>query len=405
MPRRLTEAMVTALAATDRDQFLFDSTVPGPAVRITPAGTKIFFAQLRIDGRKPRVTVGYHPILTVSATRELARQALADLREGRNPALERRSRRQAIAARGTTIAALADRWLAEHVFKLKPRTRFDYEDILRRHILPALGRLTVAGITRDDIDSLHIRMRKTPRRANYTITVVHALMEFARVLGLRSDNPARGIKRYREKQHERFLSEAEIRRAVETIVAAKARGSIGPYAAAGLLLCLYTGARSGEIAAAKWEHVNLDRRIIRLPDSKSGEPRTIHLSEPAVEILKSLRQTGPYVLAGRQPRDPFKSLSRTWIAIRADAGLSDVRLHDIRHSYASLLAARGVPLQAIGKLLGHRRVSTTARYAHLADAAVAAINDDLGAAMQAAIEKKAQPVADVLKLRRRRGRR
>ena len=127
--------------------------------------------------------------------------------------------------------------------------------------------------------------------------------------------------------------------------------------------------------------------FVRLPDSKTNEPRTIHLSDAALEVLKAVPRVGPYVIAGVKHGEAFKNLSRAWIVAREYAGLKDVRLHDLRHSYASLAAGRGVSLQMIGKLLGHKVPATTARYAHLARDAVQAVNDELGAVMEAAIKK------------------
>jgi integrase len=142
--------------------------------------------------------------------------------------------------------------------------------------------------------------------------------------------------------------------------------------------------------------------VIRLPDSKTNEPRTIHLSEAALKVLRGLPRVGPYIIAGSKTGAPYKSLSAAWILVRGYSALDDVRLHDLRHSYASLAAARGISLQMIGKLLGHKAPATTARYAHLARDAVAAVNDELGAAMQAAIGKGKPESATVVKLRRTR---
>jgi integrase len=172
-----------------------------------------------------------------------------------------------------------------------------------------------------------------------------------------------------------------------------------------LRLALFTGARSGEITAIQWAHVDWERRLIRLPDSKTNEPRTIHLSEAALEVLCTVPRIGRFVIAGAKSDQPYRNLGRIWIDIRGHAGLQDVRLHDLRHSFASLAAGRGVSLQMIGKLLGHRVPATTARYAHLARDAVAAVNDELGVAMQAAIAKKAPPSSKVVNLERRRPRR
>src|SRR5262249_51156544 len=271
--------------------------------------------------------------------------------------------------------------------KLKPHTIRDYQQLLGQHILPALGQLSVAHISRDDVVLLHVAMESIPRRANYAIATIRALLNFAIDLGLRppGSNPAKGIKPYREYKRERFLSEAEIAKAADAIAVAEQKGTIGPHGAAGLRLCLFTGARSGEITAAGWAHIDWQRRLIRLPDSKTNEPRTIHLSEPALEVLRGLPRISKYIIAGRTPNEAYQNLRRAWIFAREHVGLQDVRLHDLRHSFASLAASKGISLQTIGKLLGHRDPQTTARYAHLAADAVAAVNDELGAAMQAAI--------------------
>jgi integrase len=265
--------------------------------------------------------------------------------------------------------------------------------------------LTVTGINRADVTALHVTMKATPRRANYTIRTVQGMMTFACDHGLRPplDNPVRKLKLYRERPRERFLSEEEIGNAAGAIEKAERLGVIGSHAAAGLRLALFTGARSGEITAAQWSHVDWERKLIRLPDSKTNEPRTIHLSDAALEVLRTIPRSSPYVIAGAKHGEPFKNLSRSWIVARSYAGLDDVRLHDLRHSFASLAAGRGISLQMIGKLLGHKAPATTQRYAHLARDAVTAVNAELGAAMQAAIEKgRAPPPANVVKLKRRR---
>jgi integrase len=388
--QKLTEALVGSLGPNGRDRLLFDTQQPGFGVRITPTGTKIFVAQAYVAGRKRRITVGFHPAMTVSKAREQALQALADMRRGSDPTIERKARLRAATAKETTIAELADKWLADYVRpKLKPRTVFDYERILVQHIKPALGHLSVARISRDDVIRLHVAMAKTPRRANYVMSVVRAMINFAIDLNLRppASNPARRIKMYRERMVERFLTTEEISKAADAIQRAERSGKIGPHGAAGLRLALFTGARSGEITAIEWKHIDWDRRLIRLPDSKTNEPRTIHLSDAAIEVLKTLPRISSFVIAGAKPDEALQNLRRAWIVARAYAGLDDVRLHDLRHSYASLAAGKGVSLQMIGKLLGHKVAATTERYAHLARDAAAAVNDELGAAMQAAIAK------------------
>ncbi len=319
------------------------------------------------------------------------------MRRGVDPTADQKARLRAAAAQSITVRELSERWLTEFVIpKLKPRTVADYKELLALHILPTLGNLTVAEIDREHIERRHVDMKKTPRRANYTVATIKALLSFAVRHGLRASNPAANIAPYREQKRERFLSEQEIGAAAEAITQAEGDGVIGPLAATGLRLALFTGARSGEITAIQWSHVDWERRLIRLPDSKTNEPRTIHLSDAAIEVLRTTPHVGPFVVAGSRPGTAYKNLTRAWARARKYAGLNDVRLHDLRHSYASLAAGRGVSLHMIGKLLGHKDPATTQRYAHLARDAVQAVNDELGAAISAAIKK---PRGKVVKLR------
>jgi integrase len=396
MTQKLTQPFVDAQTADGRDRIVFDSQVSGLGLRITPTGTKIFIAQARIAGSKRRITVGYAADMPLSRARTEAQQMIVAMRNGVDPTAEQKARLRAAAARSVTLRDFSARWLTEHVSpKLKPRTAQGYKEILARHILPALGNLSIAAVDREQVERLHLAMADTPRTANQAIAIVRALLSFAVQHGLRTSNPAAGIKAYRENKRERFLSEAEIGAAADAITQAESRG-IGPFAAAGLRLALFTGARSGEITSIKWDHIDWGRRLIRLPDSKTNEPRTIHLSDAAIEVLRNVPHVGPYVIAGRKYGSPFQSLSRAWHIARNYAGLDDVHLHDLRHSFASIAAGQGLSLYTIGKLLGHKNPKTTARYAHLARDVAQSANDEIGAVMQAAIKK---PRSKVVRLR------
>ena len=405
---RLTESAIEALRADGRDRIVFDALQPGFGVRITPSGTKIFIAQARVGGRPRRIAIGRHPDKKVAEARTEARGALQDMRAGRDPKSEQADRARSVEAGLTTLAAFAERWLDEYVRpKLKPRTASDYEKLVEQKIKPALGHLILARVAKDDILRFHATMKATPRRANYTVRTVGALMTYAEDCRLRPQqtNPCRRIKMYPEHLRERFMDEAEIGRAAEAIAGAEREGVIGPHAAAGLRLALLTGARSGEVTAIRWVHVDWARRQIRLPDGnepgrKTGA-RTIYLNEPAIEVLKTVPRVGPFVVAGAKPGEPYQNLGRAWIVVRGRAGLDDVRLHDVRHSFASLAAAKGHSLPMIGKLLGHKVAATTQRYAHLARDVVSDVADEIGAAMTAAFEKKSEQPANVVKLRRR----
>jgi integrase len=405
--QRLSNASVEAMRSAGHNRLVFD-TLSGFAIRITPAGTKLFFVQARIGGQKRRITIGTYPEMKVAEARDAAHRMLDDIKAGKNPKIEREIRREAITAGDITVADLADRWMTEVVRpKRKPRTVFDYERIIAQRIKPELGHIPVRTLSWAQVNAFHGSMSKTARRANYVVSTLRAALNFAERVGVRPkhSNPCKGVEFFREGKRERFLSEAEIGAAADAIEGAERDGKIGPHAAAGLRLALFTGARSGEITAIKWDHIDWDRKLIRLPDSKLNEARTIHLSDAAVEVLKTLPHVGPFVIAGAKTGEPYKNLSRAWGVAREYAGLDDVRLHDLRHSYASLCAANGVSLQMIGKLLGHRVVATTQRYAHLARDHVATVNDEIGAVMTRAIENR-QPAhtANVVRLKQPRKR-
>jgi integrase len=402
---RLTDASINSLNPDGRDRLIFDNRQPGFGLRLTPAGSKIFVAQGRVAGRKRRVTLGYYPNITVAKAREDALQVLADMRRGCDPLGERKARLKASGAGVTTVNDLLDKWTRDHVEpKLKPRTASDYTRLFTRHIRPALGHLSIATVTRDDINRMHVKMRATSRRANYAVTTLRALFNFAIDLGLRpaGSNPTKRVKLYRERIIERPLTEAEIGQAADGINKAERTGRIGPHAAAGLRIAMLTGARASEVTAIQWPHIHWERRLVRLPDSKAGTPRIIHLSDAALEVLKSIPRISKFVIAGRNVNEPYCNLTRAWIIAREYAGLCDVRLHDLRHNFASLAGSRGASLQMIGRLLGHRTPTTTLRYVHLVRDAVSDLNDDIGAAMTAAISGRiAKPADNVMRLKRR----
>ena len=394
MKHKLTDALIAALPAGE--QTIFDSQLAGFGVRVSDAGVKSFFTRVQVGGRRPKVTFDRFPDLTVAQARVIALQLLADQRRGLDP---RRSRGRP--SSGLTVAAFAERWMAEVVrVHNKPRTIADYETLLAKHILPTLGHLPVAAVTRDDVVGLHTAMAHTRRQANYVLSTVRTLFNIAIDAGLRpaGSNPVRRIRWYRERKIERFLTEAEIARAAEGIAAAEQagpdrstrrgrvaarvadrrpfrrdhRGAVDPF-------------RSGSQAASAAGQQ--DQRAAHHPPVRRrarGPARA-----PADRTLHRRRRQG-----GRAVQEP----GRAWIVARKLAGLDDVRLHDLRHSYASLAAGRGVSLQMIGKLLGHKVPATTQRYAHLARDAAAAVNDELGAVMAAAIEKGAPQPASVVKL-------
>jgi integrase len=285
---------------------------------------------------------------------------------------------------------MADKFMAEHVVpKRKDQTVKFYRDILERIVKPELGTTKADKLTRQQVGKLHSSLADTPFQANRVLAAVGSMYSFAVRAGVVAEgtNPARGIDRFKEDRRERFLTSEELVRLGSAIREAETVGvpwtinesgpnakhlaksdkrftKINPFAAAALRLLLFTGCRLREILNLRWEHVDSERGLLFLPDSKTGR-KTVILNAPALAVLDGLEEVGPYVVPGDDPESPRPDLKRPWRVITKRAGLQGVRLHDLRHTYASFGAGGGLGLPIIGRLLGHTQASTTARYAHL----------------------------------------
>ena len=304
--------------------------------------------------------------MTPAEARARAAEIVSGARAGKNPAAQ-----NGADAKALTMRELGRRFLDECVpAHCKASTAAEYRRSVELFVDPRIGRRPVPDIQRSDIAALHHDMRATPYQANRTLGVLSKMFNLAELWGLRPDgsNLCRHVKRFREEKRERFLSDAEYRRLGEMLKEIERDGSETPSAIAAVRLLMLTGCRLSEIQKLRWEHVALDAGELRLPDTKTGA-KVVHLGDPAIEVLRGLRRPddNPWVIAGRKPGSHLTDLQHPWRRIRMRAGLDDVRLHDLRHSFASggLLVGEGLPM--IGKLLGHTQVQTTARYAHLAN--------------------------------------
>lgn len=368
---KLSARTVGRLSVADRDTIFWDGELPGFGVRVYPSGAKVYVVQCRGQGRSRRIALGRHGALSADEARRRAARIIARIKAWDEPAA-------VVSVRSVTVAEFAGQYLREHVaVHCKPRTRVLYEAVVRLHLVPALGDTAVAAVRRDQVAALHFRLRETPYAANRAVDLLARILDVAAEHGLRTPdagNPARSVEKYRARRHERFLSEEEFRRLGRVLDAAEAgAGGASPAAISAIRLLVLTGCRRSEILGLRWEHVDLGVGELRLPDSKTGA-RLVPLSPAAAEAIASLpRAAGnPWVIPGRNPGAPLKNLQYPWEILRARAGLEDVRIHDLRHSFASRALALGESLSMIGELLGHRRVRTTARYAHLACEAVKA---------------------------------
>ncbi len=360
----------------------------------------MYIVQYRLGGRNGRTrryTIGEHGSpWTPHTARQEAKRLLGEVRAGRDPAAERaRARAQA------SLATVLDQFLTEHGAKLKPRTRAEYERLAKLYVVPKLGRVAIGEIERRDIAKLHHEMRGTPYQANRVLALLSKLFAWSEARGLRPEgvNPCRHVEKHREQKRERFLSEAELARLGEALARAEASGTCSPWAVAAIRLLLFTGARLNEILELKWEHVDIERACLRLPASKTGA-KTIALNAPALDVLSKLPrvESNSFAIVGERPGAHLVNLEKPWRRVRKAAGLDGVRLHDLRHSFASVAASGGNSLIVIGKMLGHTQAQTTARYAHLADDPVRAASEATAARIAAALQGKQ---AEVVTLKRR----
>ncbi len=341
-------------------------------------GRPSYFLQTRINGRLRWITIGIHgsPWTPVTARKEAIR-LLNDISLGEDPNLQRQRKR----ATPTIKEAAAD-FLEEHQVKIAPRTYEEYRRLMRDYVVPTFGTRKIDDLNKADIARAHKEWGDKPRTANHALAVLSRFVSWLEDQGLRQElaNPCRGIKKYRENRRERYLSSEEFIRLGDVLNEAEATGAESPYVIAAIRLLILTGARFSEILTLTWEEVDLERGLLFLKNSKTGQ-KPIFLNEPAKEVLATLPRLtrNPYVIVGNKPGAHLVNLRKPWSRIRAQAGIEDVRLHDLRHSFASLAAESGASLPLIGRLLGHTQPQTTARYAHLAHDPLREVNERVGA--------------------------
>lgn len=406
MPR-LTKRLVDAAEATAKDVFLWDDDVKGFGLKVTPAGDKSYVLQYRnLEGRSRRYKIGRHGSpWTVDEARQRARDLLHGIGLGVDPLSVRAAERSA-----TTVSDLADLYLEEGPAarpNKKPASWATDGAILRGHVKPLLGARTAKSLTRADIakfqndvaEGKSARTTKTKPRGAARITggkgiaarataTLRAMLSFATERGMIPANPAAGVRLFKQQKVERFLSEAEVAQLSDAITTLEEELKLHPSFAACIRLLMLTGCRRGEIEGLRWGWIDYDRGMIRFPDSKSGAKVT-PLPSPAVDILKGLkrRKGNPYVFpAIRGDEGHIVGLSKAWGAVRTAAKMPELRLHDLRHSFASFAVADGASLYLVGKVLGHKQASTTEIYAHLRDDPLKAVADAASQKIAAAMK-------------------
>ena len=384
---KLTKRLIDNTTAHDQEIIVWDDSLPGFGLRAKPTGVKTFIIQYRNDsGRSRRLSLGQSGKLTLDEARKEAIRLMGQVTLGKDPAEERRRM-----LKSETVAQLADLYMNQHCKgRCKPRTIEAHEWLLKRLIKPRLGSRKVLDLRPADVAKLHGDLRETPYNANRALGLLRAMLNRAERWEIipRGSNPAAVIQPYPERKRERYLSPDELGTLLEKIDAKETEGTIDRYAAAAIRLLIFTGCRVGEILALEWSSVDLDDGKLVLERHKTDQngAKIIPLNAPALNVLKDLprEEKNPYVIVGRNLGTHLINLQKPWRALRKATGLHDVRLHDLRHSFASFAVGAGLSLPIIGGLLGHKSVQTTARYAHLAQNPLRQATDMVGAILTTA---------------------
>ena len=364
MPKRstlkITKRTVDALRVERGDSVFWDRALAGFGIRVYATGRKVYVVQTRGPGGSRRLAIGRHGDLSTEEARKRAAVAIDRIKRGEDPA----------PAPEPTLADLAKRYLRVHVAThCAEETARRYRTILDRDILPKLGGKRLDEVTRFDVAELHRVLRTKPSTANRAVKILSKMFSLAEGWGWVAPdvNPCRSVHRYRETARERFLTPEEWRRLGQAMREAEASGAVQARAVAALRLLMLTGCRRQEIMTLQWDDVDRTARELRLRKTKTG-PRMVPLTPPAKRVLDSIARVegNPWVFPSHGRGACISHLQYHWERIRQQAGLEDMRIHDLRHSYASQALALGESLTMIGRLLGHMKVATTVRYAHLA---------------------------------------
>ncbi|MDE0383020.1 MAG: tyrosine-type recombinase/integrase [Defluviicoccus sp.] len=372
MPRtNLTHGRIRALKPRKTPYDIRDGKLKGFGVRVQPTGRKRFFVHCQHRGRRVWKIVGDAQAMTVEEARRLADESLAAIRRG-EPAPPRPEETLFEAVAATVFERYERLW--------KPGTLRANRYYLSNRILPQFAGRRIGDIDSRDVHNWFASLHATPTSADRSMPVLSVIMKESERMGLRPEgsNPCRGIRRNRRKGCERFLSDEEIRRLSGAL---SARSGRYPEQVAIIRLLLLTGCRKGELLTLRWSDYREGHLFLR--DSKTG-PRTVWLSDPARQILDSLERKHSLWMfparRGNRPRDLYW-LDRVWFGVRAEAELTDVRLHDLRHTYASHALRQGETVLAIGRLLGHANPETTLKYTHPDDAAAMEASETVAAVL------------------------
>lgn len=362
-----------------KHKIYWDDRLIGLGIRITDNNAKSFVLRYVINGRERKYTLGGYPALSYSAALDMAIQVKGEITKGHDPLDER----QAIHST-PTVKQLAEDFLKAKEKVLRPRTMKDYREFFfKKHIVPKFGNLKIDSLGKKEIESFHRSFSETPRMGNRILEIMRVMFNTAVSWEILEKNPTQGIKKFPEHKRERYLSEDEIGRLTKTLDAEPNQMSANI-----IRLILLTGSRKGEVLSARWQ--DFEGEVWAKPAflTKQNKISRIPLSEEAVDILQKMKtkivsekklttftdnrivSTEQYLFYNTQTKTHQKDIKRFWLEVCKKAKIKDATIHDLRHTFASVLVSNGVGLEVIGKLVGHSNIRTTQRYAHLANSSL-----------------------------------
>ncbi|OJW47914.1 MAG: hypothetical protein BGO67_03215 [Alphaproteobacteria bacterium 41-28] len=384
MPK-LTKRFVESIMPDDQKMIKhWDSELKGFGLIVLPSGRRTYCVQYRNIQRVQKMfKIGVHGQVTAEEARALAKKYLSGVVHGHDPVKMKKENRNL-----PTLNDLARDYVLFHGGKKRPKSLKEDKRLLKTIILPAFGNSLVVQISRRDIETLHRDHQKTSYQANRSVSVLSKMFTLANTWGWREDNPAKGIQRYQEEKRKRWLTADELK------MLWKVLDEYSNQLTASLFrLLILTGARIGELLPATWDQFDLDSGVWTKPTHLTKQRKQEHLpiSSQAIEILKTMKSqsTSPFLFPGKIDGKPTQEVKRAWNTIRKKLGALDLRIHDLRHTYASHLVSSGLSLSIVGKLLGHTQASTTQRYAHLADEPLRQATALFGSNLDKIIEKEA----------------
>lgn len=359
---RLTKSAIDRMVAGSKDYLVKDLEIPQLNLKVTPAGKKSFLVRYRNDaGTEQKFKIGDYPTLNVTIARKRAAEVLQAKTLGQDPAADRRAVRK-----GDTLLEFGRSFLEGQIGQLRPKTLYDYGLLLENVLGPVLGNRKLASIVRSDAQRLHDRLSHTPYQANRAAALLSRIFSYAEDLeAVRlGSNPTRLVRKYKEKQRETILSNAEtirVGKAMRELMAANPQSAPAYQAVQFLFL---TGCRVGEALKLRWEDIDLDRSILVFREGKTGT-RKHPMSSKLTEMIISLpsRDSSPWVFPSRDPSKQRVDLKKTWANICMRAEIENVRLHDIRHTVLTDLAAV-TDIKTVALIAGHKSTDTTNRYLH-----------------------------------------